>query len=494
MKEMPVAFSPPRALADSELPESTRLPASVNPLADGVFMAHQRNWLEDRSALKLCEKGRRTGITFAQAWDDTLTAAASRSAGGDNCFYVGDTKEKGLEYIGYIRHFAQCIGEELAGLEEFLFEDRQDDGATRYITAYRARFASGFRVEALSSRPANIRGLQGLVTIDEAAFHTNVRAVIAAANALLIWGGRVRIISTHNGVNNPFNQLVKEARSGRSPFSVHRYTFEDAVANGLYERVKLKAPNVPPKAEWYAQIRGSYGTDKDAEHEELDCEPAEGEGAWLTYEMILACEDGDAGKPEFYRGGPCTIGNDIARRRDLWVAWVWEHVGDIRWTREIVRLHKASFAAQDAEIDRLMKTYHVVRLVMDQTGMGEKPVEDAKRLYGSRTEGVILNSMIRLNVATIAKQCFEDRTLRIPAGDLQLRSALHKLKRVQGDTGAPRLVAEYDETGHADEFWAAALGIAGGTPDPGILDWYRRENERVGLRDAEEAPVRARPH
>lgn len=469
-----------RAITDAELPPEVKLSAAVNPLADGVFMLHQRQWLQDKSPLKICRKGRRTGITFASAWDDTLTAASAPSAGGQNCFYIGDTKEKGLEYIGYVRHFAKCIGEQLVACEEFLFEDRQESGETKFITAYRARFASGFRVEALASRPANIRGLQGRVTIDEAAFHSDVRAVIAAANALLIWGGEVRIISTHNGVNNPFNQLCKEAERPGSPWKLHTITFDDAVRNGLYERVCLKRgmkPTEEGKKEWYALIRGSYGSNKDAEREELDVEPAEGEGAWLTYDVIVACEHADAGKPELYQGGPCTIGNDIAIRRDLWVAWVWEWIGDVRWTRELVVLRAASFAAQDAEIERLMSRYQVTRLVADQTGMGEKPVEDMKRRYGSRVEGVMLSSFTRLNVATTAKQAFEDRTARIPAGDVALRASLHKLKRVAGPTGAPRLVAESDDAGHADEFWAAALGLAGGAPEPAIIDFYRRQAE-----------------
>jgi phage FluMu gp28-like protein len=51
----------------------------------------------------------------------------------------------------------------------------------------------------LSSRPENIRGLQGKVVIDEAAFHPNVQGVMEAATALLIWGGRISVISSHNG-------------------------------------------------------------------------------------------------------------------------------------------------------------------------------------------------------------------------------------------------------------------------------------------------------
>ncbi|AFN29694.1 MULTISPECIES: phage terminase [Klebsiella] len=107
------------------------------------------------------------------------------------------------------------------------------------IAAYRVRFASGFQVAALSSRPANIRGLQGVVIIDEAAFHADVQGVLDAATALLIWGGRIVVISSENGKNNPFHQFCKDIEEGRygDDAAVLRITFDDAVTNGLYERV-----------------------------------------------------------------------------------------------------------------------------------------------------------------------------------------------------------------------------------------------------------------
>ncbi len=93
----PAPVEPVLPRSDAQLPpELTRgadIPADLDPLAEGVLMLHQRQWLEDKSDLKICKKGRRTGITFAEALDDTLIAAAARSAGGDNVFYIGDTKD-----------------------------------------------------------------------------------------------------------------------------------------------------------------------------------------------------------------------------------------------------------------------------------------------------------------------------------------------------------------------------------------------------------------
>lgn len=94
-------------------------------------------------------------------------------------YYIGDTKEKGLEFIGYCAKFSRVIaeaqGQGISQIEEFLFEDQSDKGETRQITAYRVRYSSGFQIVALSNRPENIRGLQGKVVIDEAAFHPNVQ-------------------------------------------------------------------------------------------------------------------------------------------------------------------------------------------------------------------------------------------------------------------------------------------------------------------------------
>ncbi|MDF5874255.1 hypothetical protein P4112_24650 [Pseudomonas aeruginosa] len=157
----PAALPDTERLVDwDELPERVRaIPADFNPMAKGVLMAHQAEWITMQQDLDIavCEKGRRTGITFAQALTDTITAASAKSAGGDNVWYMADTREKGLEYIGYVGKFAMIVARGQATMvEQHIFVDQLDDGTTRNIQAFRVRFASGFRVTALSSRPENI--------------------------------------------------------------------------------------------------------------------------------------------------------------------------------------------------------------------------------------------------------------------------------------------------------------------------------------------------
>ena len=259
-------------------------------------MAHQAEWIADESTLKICAKGRRTGITFAEALDCTLIAAAKRSAGGQNVFYIPDSKPKGREFIGYAAHFAKTVAGEMLAIEDGIFFDIDEKGNSKAISSYIIRFASGFRIEALSSRPENIRGLQGTVVIDEAAFHRDVREVIDAVGALLIWGGKIRIISSHNGLTNPFNELIKEAEAKKNGFKVHTYSFGDAVRNGLYKRVCLiKGVEWSQEKQdaWEAEIRSAYGTRTAKMRQELDAIPSEAEGAALTRVLIESCMSRD---------------------------------------------------------------------------------------------------------------------------------------------------------------------------------------------------------
>ena len=126
-------------------------------------------------------------------------------------------------------------------------------------------------------------------------------------------------------------------------------------------------------------------------------------------------EHSQTGEPARYAGGRTVIGNDIARRRHLWVAWVLKLVGVVAWTREVKEFKNASFAEQDDTLGAMVERYRPSRIAMAQTGMGEKPVEDAQRRSGSqRVEGVLMTLAVRLELAGALKRRGEDVNIRIP--------------------------------------------------------------------------------
>lgn len=218
------------ALVPFEIPDT-----ALAPVPGAVLMAYQQRWVADRSPLKVMEKSRRTGITWGEASDNVLTAASQRTAGGQNVYYIAYNQDMTIEYIQACAMWARVFNYAAGEIEEGFWDG--EDEADKAIKTYTIRFPSGFRIVALSSRPSNLRGRQGVIVIDEAAFHDQLKELLKAALAMLIWGGEVHVISTHNGDNNPFNELVTDIRAGRRKGSVHRVDFTEAVADGLYRRV-----------------------------------------------------------------------------------------------------------------------------------------------------------------------------------------------------------------------------------------------------------------
>ncbi len=498
-----------------ELPERARdIRSDIDLLDDGLLMKHQVEWISLEADIKLGDKGRRTGITFAEAMDDTITAASRKSAGGDNVFYIGDTKDKGLEFIGYCAKMARLIarsqGESVSDIEQFLFEDQDEDGNTKQITSYRIRFASGFRIVALSSRPENIRGLQGIVVIDEAAFHPNVDGVLESATALLIWGGKIRIISTHNGKNNPFNQMRKDILEGRygEDAVVYRVTFDQAVENGLYERVcfmKGEEATKEGKEKWYNRIRNAYGPRKAAMREELDAIPRDGSGVaipgvWIEKAMReerpvvrLHLDDDFVKRPTGEREAWCAewierdinpllttlnkerdhvMGMDFARHRHFSVIKPGEITPLLhRRVPFIVELHNVPTRQQEQILWAVIRGLPKFRAgAIDATGPGQTIAEYTADEFGhNRIHQVTLSRKWYAENMRLYVDAFEDGTIDLPI-DKNIADDHRAVEDVDGipmvtklerkDLKEPELVRHGDSAIAGALMWFASLNRA----------------------------------
>ncbi|WP_027809947.1 hypothetical protein [Burkholderia cenocepacia] len=470
-----------------------RLPNTATAEAPAVLMGYQQRWVADKSPLKVIEKSRRTGLTWGEAADDVLTAASNRSAGGQNVYYIAYNQDMTIEYIQACAMWARAFNHAASEIEEGFWED---DDADKNIKTFTIRFpASGFRIVALTSRPSNLRGRQGTIVIDEAAFHDQLDELLKAALAMLIWGGRVRVISTHNGVENPFNELVEDIRAGKRKGTVHRVTFQEAVADGLYRRVCLrlgKEWTAAEEAAWMADVYAFYG---DGAEEELDCVPANSGGAWLSRALIESrmsadtpvlrweCKAGFELLPDHIRAAECRDwleahlapllaalpaeaisfnGEDFGRSGDLTV-----HVPLIQ-TQNLVRrvpflveLRNVPFRQQEQIAFYLMdRLPRFTGGAFDARGNGQFLAEVAMQRYGaSRIQQVMLSESWYREHMPPVKAALEDGNLDgLPRdGDV-----LADLRAVQVIKGVPR-IPETRTTGedkgkrHGDAAVAVAL-------------------------------------
>ncbi len=461
-----------------------------------VLLPYQQKLLETTAAnrVTVVEKSRRTGVTWAAGADAVLTSATERKHGGMDTLYIGYNLDMAREFIDtcamWSRAFLAAVS--LVSVEEFLF---QDDAPDKFIQAFRIRFASGFEIVALASRPRSLRGRQGYVIIDEAAFHDDLDGVLQAALALLIWGGKVLIISTHNGTNNPYNRLILDVRGGRKPYALLRVDFDEALEQGLYQRVCLVTGDkwTPAgEAKWRADIIAFYG---DAADEELFCIPSEGGGVWLPAPLIEARARVGAPvlrikRPEEFTFWPAHlreadvndwledevlpilksldptlnyyVGADYGRVSDLTVIWPLA-VSNVmkRVTPFVVEMRKIPFDQQKQIIkyicDRLPRfgaSKH------DATGLGMAMAEFAVQTYGeNRTEAVMLSIAWYRDNAQPLKTAFEDDAIEIPL-DADIHSDLRLLVVKNGVPQVPALKSGVNKDRHGDAAVALMLAYA----------------------------------
>ncbi len=412
------------------------------------FLPYQQAWLDDGSRFKIGMWSRQVGKTFTCCAELVRDCILAEIEGRRIRWLILSRGERQAKEAmdEAVKPFIKAYYELYKGLAPPEFTEFEEAG----YKALEVNFPSGSRITALPANPDTARGFSANVLLDEFAFHQDSRKIWGAMFPIISKKGlKLRVVSTPNGKGNKFYDLMTDEATN---WSRHKVTIYDAVSDGLDRDID--------------DLKKAAG-DEDLWRQEFELEWLDEASAWLPYDLIASVEDEQAGMPEHYKGGHCYIGNDIAARNDLWVAWVLERVGDSLWTREIVTLKGASFAEQDRVMDELMTRYHVLRLAMDQTGMGEKPVEDACRRYGeSRVNGVLFTSATKQELATIGKQAFEDKIIRIPSGSTELRNDLHKLKKVTSATGIPRFIAESDSSGHADRAWACFLALSAASSAP----------------------------
>jgi phage FluMu gp28-like protein len=485
------------------------------PLKEPLLLGYQREWFEDDSDVKAAEKSRRTGLTWAEAASNAVTASKPKKRGGDNCFYIGSRKEMALEYISAVALFARAFNQAVSQIGESIFEDDDKD-----ILTYVVRFPnSGFKVTALSSRPSNLRGMQGYVVIDEAAFQESLHELLKAAMALLMWGSKVRMISTHNGVNNEFNQFIQEVRAGKKTCSIHRITLDDALADGLYKRICFvtnKKWSQKEQDKWRQKLIDNSPT-KEAADEEYFCVPSKSGGCAISRVVIEAAmskdypvlvlekKDDFIEWPEHLRFAEVekwceefllpelekldkncrhAYGEDFGRVSDSTdIAPIRIESNLHRTVPFIAELRNIPFKQQEQVlfyiVDRLPR---LISGKLDATGNGAYLAEQARDKYGSQHgQEIKLSNQWYLENMPKLKAAFEDQTITVPASD-DVASDLNALKIIDGIIKLPATKNESKEglKRHGDSAIAIAMAYSASLENGGEIDYIDVPSSRWG--------------
>lgn len=504
--------------------------------------------LSEQHQFLIVEKSRRIGLSYGVSPMAVLAASAAER--GQNIYYVGYNLDMAREFIGYCAEFTRQFErvhelapmialsrtafirdedgqlrddrgvavEQVGAIDPDDIVEMDHDGflirgdAGRTIKAYRIDYPSGHSIAALPSSPRSVRGKQGIFIIDEAAFHDHLEELIKAVLAALMWGGRVILISTHDGADNYFNTLIEEVRAGKRAGHVMRITLKDALAAGLYKRICLVAGQQwSPEQEqaWEANLRKTYG---DAADEELDVIPARGSGIYLARATILAamskelpivklrCPDGferlDEArrrdwleeflaaevKPWLDTFDPMRrtfMGQDFARTGDNSPVKFGQHDAHMRLVcRLTLEMRNVPFSDQEFILEWLIRRVpHFAGGKMDARGNGSALAEKMQQKFGFDViEAVMASDKTYLAFMPLLKAAIEDRTVILPHDEGELDD-LRMIKLVRGVPKIPDRAVNVKEDGkvvrrHGDNAIADMHLVAAAAADPGDTEFY----------------------
>lgn len=451
---------------------------------EAIFLPFQSRWIQDASRLKLMEKSRQIGISWATAYGAAERVAA-QGARHDEWVSSRDDIQARL-FIEDCKLWAGLMNMAAQDLGEVVIDPKDK------LTAYVLQFASGRRIHSMSSNPDAQAGKRGSRILDEFALHRDQRKMWAIAYPGITWGGCMEIVSTHRGSNSFFNGLIREAREKGNPkkLSLHRVTLQDALDQGFLYTLQQA---LPADAEQQDMDEAAYfdfikhgAADDESFDQEYMCIPADDDSKFIEYELITGCEY-VAGLPWEREvtdtfAGRLFCGVDIGRKKDLTVLWVVEQLGDVLYTRKVIALERMRKSAQE---DIIYPWFAICdRICIDSTGLGIGWADDAQDKFGEhRVEPVNFSGQVKEALAYPLKGRMEDRALRIP-DDQTIRADLRKVQKVTTAAGNIRFVAESTPDGHADRFWALALATHAAS-DPAAPIEYMSDGPRAIVSESE---------
>lgn len=444
------------------------------------FLPYQTRWIKDGSRIKLMEKSRQIGMSFAGAYA-LVRRKAPRGARFDGWVSSRDDIQAKL-FLEDSKRFSRILNIAAKDLGlSFLDEERK-------ISAYVLAFQNGRRIHSMSSNPDAQAGKRGDRLLDEFALHPDPRKLYGIAYPGSTWGGQLEIISTHRGSFNFFNELIREIREKGNPkkISHHRVTLYDAIEQGFLERLQAKLPEEDDRKwlsrEDYVSTVRAECPDEETFAQEFLCEPADDSTAFLSFDLIASCEyaDGEPWKDEIVETtGPLYLGMDVGRDHDLTVLWIAERLGEVLYTRDLIELNQVHFDEQEAVLWTWLRDNRIKRACLDNTGIGRMLGDRAKRRWPAKVELVNFTAPVKEELAYPVRQAFESRTVRIPPNshNRYIRSDLRSIKKETTASNNVRFTADRGKNGHADRFWSLALCLHAGklSFNPGPIVPFKRE-------------------
>ena len=315
---------------------------------------------------------------------------------------LSNSRDNGSEFVQKVREVCDRMGEIIEGIDlddnaEELERNTSLSEDVKYTNMrFEVRITIGGktgRIKVLAANPRTARGFSGDLILDEFAFHENSAAIWEAAEPIISSNPDFlcRIMSTGNGRQNMFYQLIAEQR-----IKYRRIRRSDAWATGdLHIYSQIDGGEITPE-----EAR-EQSSDKRAYDQNYECAFNDENTTLLTQELISAAERAlitidkqdwtPASLARMYRSTRrLEAGVDVGRTRDLTVITVLARDGVQRECVAMLEIENMRLPEQQKRLDAVcrMPLFGAMEIDMTRRGHGAVRVR-AARQRGPRARGAL---------------------------------------------------------------------------------------------------------
>lgn len=454
------------------------------------FLPYQKRWILDDSPLKLYEKTRRGGITYATSYRAVIKCL--KRGDGFTQWVASRDEVTAKEFItDYVAKWAKLANTSVRGLDGTYAEIVDEKHG---VSARTVKFRNGARIVSLSSNPLAFAGKGGDVLVDEWDLHPDQAAVYDMAYPCITWGGQLELVSAYSASGSDqteFARLCSACRNGeRRDISFHRTTILDAVEEGFVETVnEVKAARgMPPMSRkaFLEQLEQGCRS-KSAFESQYLCIPNRTGGEQLIppddlrnaitdeYKTLrLHCENGDDVPADWLDSlfwqdhlpeERYVFGYDIARTGDLSAVWISFIREKTLYPAAVITLKNCPFGIQKKLIRAILDSQYNINGCADKTGMGMAVCEELQESYPERFCGLNF-AADKFSLAIGLKNAFEQRHIRLPANLPEIQADLAGIRKSAAISGKLCFTESKNEllpSSHCDIAWSCALAVRAAT-------------------------------
>jgi len=420
---------------------------------------YQQSFMTADSPFRCVEKSRQVGYSWIFA-GETLARSHLRDqyTGIFVSYNLADAKEK----IAYV----QQMHEELP--LEFQKKKVVD---SKLEIAFQSNSAHS-RVSRIISNPSKApRGKKGDIYLDELAHCSNDKEIYKGSTALIIraQGSQLTVCSSPLGRRGVFWEI---ARQEVKPYvSYWRQAVPWWLCSIMCRDIERAAREAPKLST--AERVAKFGTKKIKDQfesllledfqQEFECVYSDETLTFFPYELIIPCTDPDAELCEDFSDvrkeakGRIIAAYDVGRKRDRSELTVWDDRPDGEIEMMLSKSYeRVPFADQKNDLFALLTILPVVRLSIDNTGIGMNLAEDVEAEFPAVVVREDFTAAVKEVWCTDFKIGLQKKRIRIPR-DRDLIAQIHSIKKNVTPGGRVTFDAERDAKGHADKFWSCAM-------------------------------------